>query len=347
MSAVRTSVRSSLSGLGFVFAAYLAIGGLLWTGPVAQPSIFVATLALYVVVAGICIYWTAPVSEDMDRDVTGFGPRSVLPVPAVLLALATALIAPSASWLAVSAPARLESFATWSLGGIGALMTIVMVRRRPWVAWVGVGILSVQSFLWIGVSASLAYGLVGAFVWVGGAQLLTWLIDRAARDARQMNRVQRSAEAWLAVQDASGRERRVRVRQALAIAGPILARTIETGGQLTTEEQEEARLAEARLRDELRGGKLLDEAVRERIDAVRATGASVTVLDEGGLEGIENPGLQRVRQELAEILADVGSDQLIIRAAAHDLIAVTVVGRSSAADGDDTVDLWREIRRPA
>lgn len=81
MSAVRTSVRSSLSGLGFVFAAYLAIGGLLWTGPVAQPSIFVATLALYVVVAGICIYWTAPVSEDMDRDVTGFGPQACFRCP--------------------------------------------------------------------------------------------------------------------------------------------------------------------------------------------------------------------------------------------------------------------------
>jgi hypothetical protein len=48
-----------------------------------------------------------------------------------------------------------------------------------------------------------------------------------------------------------------------------------------------ARIAEATLRDELRGSALLDDGVRAALVAARAAGSSVSMLDEGGLDGID------------------------------------------------------------
>jgi|GEM_PF-255779 len=345
-------VRTVLTVLAVAFTAYLAVGGMLWTAPVRQPVVLVAALVLYLVTTWLCIFWNvrSGAVEATPTVTGGLGRRSMLPVWASVLALATALVVPSATWFAAGAEARLEAFATWSLGGIGALMTIAMVRGRPWVAWIGVAIVGTQAAWWIGLIDALALGLVGAVVWVGGAQLVTWLLARAAADTAALTDLQRRSSEWLGTQDGRRRERRKRVQHALAVAGPVLIRVIETGGDLDDDERVRARLAEGELRDELRGPRLLDDAVRALLAAARKRGASVTVLDEGGLDGIDEDVLARIRTELARVLERSQSDRLYIRTSPHERIAVTVVGRSRPADdpdGEETVDLWHEIAHTA
>ncbi len=196
---------------------------------------------------------------------------------------------------------------------------------------------------------ALSLGLVGSIVWVAAAQLVVYALDRAARDAERLAELQQAASAWQASQIGRQRERRLHVQRALQTAGPILSRTIENGGNLRPEDKEAARRAEARLRDELRGNRLLDDEVRTELDAARCRGASISLFDEGGLEGLSAEGLAAVRRELAMIVREAASDRVIIRTSPDEEIAVTVVGRSSAegAGGDDdSVDLYREIRRP-
>lgn len=102
------------------------------------------------------------------------------------------------------------------------------------------------------------------------------------------------------------------------------------------------------MRDELRGAVLLNDAVRRAIADARRRGTVVTVFDEGGLEGIDEDRLGEIRDELANVLASVQSNRVIIRAGRDDQIAVTVVGRAAGgAHDDDAVDLWHEIRRHA
>ena len=156
--------------------------------------------------------------------------------------------------------------------------------------------------VWMGPAAALALGLVGSIVWVAAAQLLLLSMDRAARDTARLAQLQRAASAWQASQSGRQRERRVQVQQALAVAGPVLARTVSSGGALSAEDRLEARLAEGRLRDEMRAPRLLDEAVRIELERARRRGANVTVLDEGGLEGLEEDSLAVIRAELAETL---------------------------------------------
>jgi len=355
------SVRNILIGLAVAFTAYLAVRGLWWTEPVPHPYVVVATLGLFLVTTWLCVFWEpeggAPAAPTNPADPTAISARGTttrLPLWGAVLALACAAIIPSAVAYGVGQDARTASFATWYLGGIGALMTIVMVRGRPWVAWGGIALLAVASMVWMQPLPALALGLVGAFLWVGVTQLLLGALDRAARDTAQLTELQRAASGWQAAQVVRQRERRVQIQRALTIAGPTLTRTVAAAGALSAEDRVEARLAEGRLRDELRAPGLLDDEVRDALERARRRGAHVTVLDEGGLEGLDDAALTVVRAELAETLRVAQSDRLIIRTSPHETVAVTVVGRSPASDrgsqhhpsDEDAVDLWREIARP-
>ncbi len=333
---MKASLRSALSALGVAFTAYLAVGGMIWTSTPQQPLLVVAMIALYLVTVWLCIFW-------------GSG-TTPLPLWLTALALLAAVLVPNVTWFAAGDDVRLQTWATWGLGGISALLAILVVRRRVWAAWIGVGILAVSGSFWIGIVSALSLGAVGAVVWVGIAQLVTGLMARAARDTAELTELQRSSSEWLASQSGRRRERRVTVQRAIALAGPVLTRVIETGGVLDDDERALARLSEGRLRDELRGRRLLDDAVRLQLETVRRRGTEVTMLDEGGLDGVEETQLTAIRTELAQALADARSERVFIRTSQHESIAVTVVGRSRSEDdpdGEDVVDLWHEIRWPA
>lgn len=339
------SVRSIVSALAVAFTAYLAARGLGWgSQPVDRPWLLLSALGLYVAVAWLWIFW------GTSRRSAGPVPtrRSRLPVWGSALAIAVAVVVPNAVMFAVPDGYRTQPYATWVIGATGALMTIVMVRRRPWLAWIGLGLSAVSVSVWIGAFAAFSLGLVGSIVWVAVAQLLMYALDGAARDTDQLAELQQAASAWQAAQAGRQRERRLQVQRALQVAGPVLGRTIETGGNLRADEKLEARLAEGRLRDELRGPRLLDDTVRAELEGVRRRGIAVTMFDEGGLEGLDEAALGRIRADLAETLRSAASTRLIIRTSPHDEVAVTIVGRSSDGSGsadEDEVDLWREIPR--
>ena len=344
-----TSVRNVLVGLGIAFTAYFALRALWWVGAPTPPNVLaLAALALYLLTSLLCLLGTGARRSPADADdsaLAGSSGGAPLPVWACALALATAVILPSALALAVGPDARTQSYYTWVIGGLGAIMTIVMSRRRPWVAWIGTAIMALSVFIWMGPAAPWGQGLPGSLVWVGVAHLMVFSLDRAARDTSRLATLQRATSGWQASQSVRQRERRVQVQRALAVAGPVLTEAVASGGLLSESDRLEARIAEGRLRDELRGPRLLDDGVRDGIDAARRRGATVTVLDEGGLDELPEAALTVIRGELAETLRAAHSERLIIRTSPHDSVAVTVVGRS-ADGGSDDVDLWQEIVHP-
>lgn len=167
------------------------------------------------------------------------------------------------------------------------------------------------------------------------------------RDTERLAEIQQAVSAWHATQRVRQRERRLRTQFALAVAGPVLSRVVAARGVLDEQERMDARLAEGRLRDELRGADLLNDAVRNAIEAARRRGVVVTVFDEGGFDGIDETRRELIRDELAVVLSRAQTARLIIRSARDPRVAVTVVGRagSRASGDDDAVDLWHEIPR--
>ncbi|TFC72425.1 hypothetical protein E3O45_12825 [Cryobacterium sp. TMS1-20-1] len=247
-------------------------------------------------------------------------------------------------------------YATWYVAAIGTLMTITATRKRPQLALLGVAVLVIHSVIWAGVGELGGLGVIGSVVWVVAAAVLSRALVKASRDARQYARAEREASGWHAAQEAHLYERQVRLTQTMRLAMPMLRRISESNGELTAEEQQECRFLEAAIRDEIRGRRLLNHAVREQVMAARRRGASVTLLDEGGIDDLGGGALDDVLGTLALALEQTSADKIIVRTAADSAtVAVTVVGLSSPdpavsalgpdSAGDDEVNLWLEIPR--
>ena len=88
----------------------------------------------------------------------------------------------------------------------------------------------------------------------------------------------------------------------------------------------------------------------------RRRGTTVTLLDEGGIDELEDAALDNVLNQLAEAIRLTHADKVIARTVQDSDVAITVVGLHSTDDGnasalgedaseDDEVDLWLEIPR--
>ncbi len=249
-------------------------------------------------------------------------------------------------------PATPSGYATWYVAAVGTLMTIVAARRRLIAAWAGVIILAVQTVVWAGPMALGTLGVIGSIVWVAITHMLTSALAKAARDTRAFARAEREAADWQAAQDAHLFEGRLRIAQTSRIAAPMLRRIIERGGDLTDAQRRECRMLEAAIRDEIRGRMLLDDDVRDRVREARERGAMVSLLDEGGIDEMNDEAREAVLAQLADAIGSSRADRIVARtAAAGGPTAVTVVGLlaapggASADEDDDEVEFWLEIPR--
>lgn len=328
------SVRSVATAIAVGFAIYFAARAVWWTVQPSAPLLMVAAILIYLVVIIASVLVDGPIGVRLPAWWGG-------------IAIAAGIVVPVLVGTSLLPVHRTEPFATWFIGGVGLLAVVCIVRRRPVVGWLVMAVLIVTSSMYLGPLVALELGLVGSIMWAVVAHLLVLFWDRAVKDTEHLADIQRAVSAWHATQLVRQRERRVRVQYALGAAGPVLTKTIASRGQLTDEDRLRARLAEGRLRDELRGASLLNDAVRGAIHEVRLRGTAVTVFDEGGLDELDESRRDEIRNELADVISRAHAERVIIRAARDVHTAVTVVGRSGAGDSsdDDAVGLWHEIPR--
>jgi hypothetical protein len=252
-------------------------------------------------------------------------------------------------------PTKDVGYGTWYIAAVGTLLTITAVRRHTGLAWFGVGLLTAQTVLWAGPLSVTRFGVLGDLVWVAIAHVFSRALARATIDVRQFARAEREAVEWQAAQDAHHFERQVRLTQTARLALPMLRHIARVDGELDDADRHECRVLEETIRDEIRGRRLLNDAMREQVIAARRRGAFVQVLDDGGLDDLEQEALEPLLDQVAEAISRVRSDRLIIRTAPRgSRKAVTVVGISTdptaaalgLEDEDETVDLWLELDRP-
>ena len=250
-----------------------------------------------------------------------------------------------------------NGYGTWYVAAVGTLMTITSTRRRHLIAWVGVSFLVVQTVLWDGPGALGSIGVIGSVSWVAVSHILSSGMAKASRDAQRFALAEREATDWQAAQEAHVFERQFRLGQTSSMALGMLRQIRASNGQLTEEQRQECLHLEGAIRDEIRGRKLLNDAVREQVMAARRRGATVTLLDEGGIDDLSDDELELVLNRLADALRSTDADKVIARTVPEGSdTAITVVGLRTAGDGsasalgqesleDDEVDLWLEIKR--
>ncbi|MGF6823258.1 hypothetical protein M2317_002169 [Microbacterium sp. ZKA21] len=333
---MRRTVRTVATLLALGFALYFAARALWWIETPAHPALMLLSIAAYLAIVIVAVLVDA-------------AHRVTMPLWAGILAMIAGFAIPGMVSFALEPHDRTAPFATWYIGALGLLAVVCIVRRRFVIGWVVLGELALAASSFLGVFVALELGLVGSTMWVVVAQMLVLFWDRAIADTERLAGIQRAVSAWHATQQVRQRERRLRTQYALAVAGPVLSRTVAAHGILTDAERLDARLAEGRLRDELRGASLLNEAVRTAIEAARRRGVAVTVFDEGGLDGVDEKRRGEIRDELAGVLTGVDEGRVIIRAAHDPNVAVTVVGRAAGGNtaDEDSVLLWHEIPRAA
>ncbi|AMM21731.1 hypothetical protein AX769_18230 [Frondihabitans sp. PAMC 28766] len=349
-------------GLAALFSLYHLLLAAVSLSIPSDPVPVIVCMVLYAVATAVVLW------PDKSKNL-------LLPVWMACLALAVAVILP----LAVASqldPHRAggNGYATWYVAAVGTLMVIVSTRRRQGFAWVGVGFLVLHSVIWSGNFAELAnLGVVGSVSWVAISHALQATLSRASRDTREFIRAEQEAADWQAAQEAHVNERQFRLLQTGRTARPMLQRIVATGGDLSPEERQECLNLEGAIRDEIRGRRLLSDDVRREVMAARRRGTVVSLLDEGGIDDIDDAELERVHRELADAIRDASADRLIIRTVSvGSEYAVTVVGLSSEDlqsstlgsshanadsgefdefddddddDGEDEVSLWLQIPR--
>jgi YD repeat-containing protein len=256
-------------------------------------------------------------------------------------------------------PSKSNGYATWYVAAVGTLMTITSTRRRHTFAWIGAGFLVAQTIFWAGPGALGGIGVVGSVVWVAVAHILSSGMAKATRDAQRFALAEREATDWQAAQEAHVFERQFRLDQTSSMALDMLRQIEESNGRLTEEQRQECLHLEGAIRDEIRGRKLLNDAVRSQVMSARRRGATVNLLDEGGIDDLSDVDLDRVLNRLAAALASTDADKVIARTVPEGSdVAITVVGLRTVGDGsasalgqealdEDEVDLWLEIPRAA
>ncbi|MEQ1736582.1 MAG: hypothetical protein ABL886_09305 [Rhodoglobus sp.] len=252
-------------------------------------------------------------------------------------------------------------YASWYVAAAGVLLTITSTRGRNTFAWLGIGFLVVHtvSIGTVGPAGLLSLGVVGSATWVAVSHVISSALTKAAKDAQRFALAEREATDWQAAQEAHVYERQFRLGQTSAMSLAMLRVIEETDGDLSEEQRQECVYLEGAIRDEIRGRKLLNDAVRDEVMNARRRGATVNLLDEGGIDDLSDEEIERVLNRLALAIHDTDADKIIARTVPEGSdIAVTVVGLRSSDDGqavalgqeaseEDEVDLWLEIPRVA
>ncbi len=335
--------RALIVSMAAIFSAYHIVLALYSLGTARDAGPVVLAMVLYAIASTVSLLPWGPV-------------RMPVWMAAFNVAMSVAIIVLVSHELDPGRPGG-NGYATWYVAAIGTLMTITSSRRRHAFAWAGIVFLVVQTIVWAGPGALGGLGVVGSASWVAISHILSSAMAKATRDAQRFAIAEREAAEWQAAQEAHLYERRFRLAQTSTMAIPMLRQIQASGGDLTDEQRRECLYLEGAIRDEIRGRRLLNDAVREQVMLARRRGVHVTLHDDGGLDELPDEELARVQDELARAIAGSRADRMIVRTAPEGSDdAVTVVGlRSSGdgtasalgdgSDGDDEVELWLTIPR--
>jgi hypothetical protein len=248
-------------------------------------------------------------------------------------------------------------YSTWYVAASGTLLTITSTRRRHLFAWLGIAFLIAHTIVWAGPMGIVNLGVIGSTSWVAVSHILSTALAKASKDAQRFAIAEREATDWQAAQEAHVFERQFRLGQTSAMALGMLRQVRDSGGALTDAQRQECLHLEGAIRDEIRGRKLLNDAVRDEVMRARRRGATVTLLDEGGIDDLSDEDLERVLNHLALAISSTDADKVIARTVPEGSdTAVTVVGLRTVDESDasalgqdaiedDEVHLWLEIPR--
>lgn len=297
----------------WLLAAYfiVAIFSMVFAAPQGIAHLWISAVAAAVILgAGVCLLIT---------------PGDPLPVRYAVTFAAAGPLGTALALAQLPVP-MVNTTQIWFLGASSAYLNFLCVRGAALWAWLAMLAEIAACMVW---TASTGQGaLTGAgFSFINLTPLLMAtffanVIRPTAHSILSLRRQETDRAAAEAAALAMQRERDARVARLDLAARPLLE-IVASGRRLTFAEQEECRLVEAELRDEMVGRLMVDEAVSSAARSARGRGVRVVLDDGGGLDDASEAVRQTVRAVLHDALDYAMAGEVTAR--------VLPPGRSSVA----------------
>lgn len=226
-------------------------------------------------------------------------------------------------------------YTTWYVAAVGTLLAITAVRGRPNIAWIGITFLVAEVLAWSGPNSLFNSGLIGAVLLVLGAQASSKALAENEEMIRQYRERAVVLEAQIAAKSAARLERERRVKQTLVGVLPQLEAIAKKQGKLTVEERNLAVLTEAELRDQIRGRNLNHPDLVTQTRLARERGVEVQLLDDGGLEDLDEAQTATLLTRAATELRRINSGKVVIRSVDGEDWNLTMVAIQKGAEQPD------------
>lgn len=229
------------------------------------------------------------------------------------------------------------TYASWYVGGMGVLLGIIAIRGQANLAWLAGLVVAAVVVVEAGFGAIGSSGLVGMVVLIAAGQATARSVAKADLEVEELQKAEIQTEAEIISSAAAGRERRERLQRVLDRALPELSLITARKGILSAEQQQKLLQLEASLRDDIRGRKLINEEVQTAAQAARERGVQVLLLDEGGLDQVNDSMRKVVLDKVVVAINSVTAGKVVIRSPKGEKWLVTV---AASRPGTNAPDLW-------
>lgn len=237
------------------------------------------------------------------------------------------------AWQVVEYANTQWQYAQWYFGAAVVALFYLCLRGRAGWAWIGYAAMSAIVVIWaITTESTSAVALITRQLPVIVVGTVFAISMRRTVDQIESLAADTSARmAAKAAAEATAAERRARLAELEVIATPLLRRLTE-GSATTAEERIEFALAEAELRDSLRGRSFRTPVVSDAVRAARRRGVDVILLDDSGAP-VPEADLHRVHEAVLQAL-EATSDGVVtarLMPAGREQIATILVDGSTYA----------------
>lgn len=230
-----------------------------------------------------------------------------------------------------------DPYATWYVGGMGALLGVLAARGQARLAWLAAVLVAIAVYFKGGLGELGEVGLEGMLILIAAGQATARAVIRADREVDELQKTEIATEAAIISAKASGSERRQRLQHVLREALPALSSISSNNWDANGRGREELMQLEAGLRDDIRGRGLVNSQVRQATKLARMRGVEVVLLDEGGLAGLSSKELENILGKVANAIDSVSAGKIVVRSPRGERWLVTLI---ATRPGTQAPDLW-------
>lgn len=311
--------RLALTLITLGFGLYHAFLGLIYLDQYEERLPAVLALVLYTGILGITIGWSSGL-----RIPNWLAWINIVSVVAISILMVLAL-----------GDEYELSYTTWHVSGVATIMAITMVRGHSVLPWIGVVFMVVEILMWGGPGTIFTAGIIGALLLLVAAQAANYALTASTKAANEFRIQSLETRAAAAASAAAVREREIRVSNALKGSLPMLELIVASSGRLSMTEKKASRLAEAGLRDQIRGRMLVSKNLVHEIHEARSRGVEVQLLDDGGMDELGEAERNQLLDKAAAELSNIQSGKVVIRSVAGENWKLTIAAIRKDTDRPD------------